>query len=123
MATTHGEQELPAVALNEVRLVGRLTSAPEERVLPSGDVILTFRMSMTRDPTPMTRGSKQTSDWADCVAFGARVRRTVGSWQVGDPVRVEGALRRRFYRGTGGTATRVEVEVLKAARVRAGAGS
>ncbi len=103
---------------NEVRLTGRLTSPPQERVLPSGDAIVTFRMSMVREATPMTRGSTKTSDWVDCVAFGARVRRTVGSWAVGDPVTVEGALRRRFYRSADGAATRLEVEVLRASRCR-----
>lgn len=103
---------------NEVRLTGRLTSEPQQRVLPSGDAIVTFRISMTRDPTPMTRGSKQTSDWVDCVCFGARVRRVVGAWHADDRVLVEGALRRRFYRAGHGAATRVEVEVLRAARTR-----
>ena len=60
----------------------------------------------------MTQGSKQQSDWVDCSVWGARVRRTVGRWQAGDIVEVEGALRRRFYRGGDGTSTRLEVEVL-----------
>ena len=38
------------------------------------------------------------------------------AWQVGDRVNVEGALRRRFYRAGEGSATRLEVEVLKASR-------
>jgi single-strand DNA-binding protein len=65
----------------------------------------------------MSRGSKQTTDWVDCVAFAARPRRTVGSWQVGDEVTVDGALRRRFYKTAAGAATRLEVEVLRARRV------
>lgn len=108
-----------AVCANEVRLAGRVTSGPEQRVLPSGDVIVTFRMSMARQPTPMSRRSRQPADWVDCVAFGARSRRTVASWQAGDRVVVEGALRRRFYRSGDGAATRLEVEVLKATRPRA----
>ncbi len=123
MPTTTVEDDATVGAANEVRLLGRVTSQPQERVLPSGDVIVTFRMSMTREQTPMTRGSKQTSDWVDCVAFGARVRRTVGAWEVGDAVRADGALRRRFYRGSAGTATRLEVEVLRASRQRRGASS
>jgi single-strand DNA-binding protein len=109
-----------AEAVNEVRLTGRVTSGPDERTLPSGDVIVTFRMSMARGPTPMSRGSRQRSDWVDCVVFGGRCRRTVGGWRVGDRVSVEGALRRRFYRAGDGSATRLEVEVLKAARVARG---
>jgi hypothetical protein len=41
----------------------------------------------------------------------------VATWHVADEVVVEGALRRRFYRGAGGASTRLEVEVLKARRV------
>jgi len=110
-------EDAAAVSHNEVRLTGRVTSGPDERVLPSGDVIVTFRLSMARAPTPMSRGSRQQADWVDCVAFGARCRRTVGAWQAGDRVSVEGALRRRFYRSGDGSATRLEIEVLKASRV------
>ena len=110
-------QQTQVEATNVVTLLGRVTSAPEERVLPSGDVIATFRVSVTRQDTPMSRGSKQTSDWVDCVASGARCRRTVATWQVGDEVSVEGALRRRFYRAEGGSGTRLEVEALKVRRL------
>ena len=117
-ARTSDVRDAEVVSVNEVRLAGRVTSGPEERTLPSGDVIVTFRMSMIRSPTPMTRGTRQRADWVDCVAFGGRVRRTVGGWQVGDRVSVEGALRRRFYRAGDGSVTRLELEVLKATRVR-----
>lgn len=118
MPTKEKDTAEAAVSVNEVRLAGRVTSGPEERVLPSGDVIVTFRMSMARATTPMSRGSRQSSDWVDCVAFGARARRAVAGWQVGDQVSVEGALRRRFYRSGEGASTRLEVEVLRAARAR-----
>ena len=60
----------------------------------------------------MTEGSRQTADWVDCSAWGRKVRRTASGWRLGDVVELEGALRRRFYRGASGTATRLEVEVL-----------
>lgn len=115
--TAQAAAAAPAGGANVVALVGRLTAAPEERALPSGDVIATFRLSVRRQDTPMSRGSRQTTDWVDCVAFGARCRRTVATWQVGDEVSVEGALRRRFYRTGAGASTRLEVEVLRARRV------
>lgn len=105
-------QESPAPARNVVSLAGRVSSAPVERELPSGDRVVTFRIVMAREQTPMTARSKQVSDWVDCAAWGARVRRSVGSWQVDDHVEVEGALRRRFFRDAGGAVSRVEVEVL-----------
>lgn len=103
---------------NEVRLVGRVTSAGVERELPSGDRVLGFRMSVARSRSPMTAGSRQTSDWMDCAVWGGRVRRSAASWKVGDLVEVQGALRRRFFRGGQGAAgTRVEVEVLTGRRL------
>ena len=106
----------PPAGANAVALRGRVSSAPNERELPSGDVIVTFRLVVGRDPSPMTKTmtktSKQSSDWVDCVAWGGRVKRSVTTWRVGDFVEVEGALRRRFYRVEARTSTRVEVEVL-----------
>jgi single-strand DNA-binding protein len=122
MSRRHSEA---APAVNSVCLEGRVCSAPVDKELPSGAVITTFRLSMARQPSPMTTGSKQTTDWVDCVAWGARPRRSVRAWTVGDWVVVDGALRRRFYRAEGAAATRVEVEVLRArraTRLRARAG-
>lgn len=109
--------ESVAPACNTVSLTGRVSSAPVERELPSGDVVLTFRLVMPREQTPMTARSKQVSDWVDCAAWSGRLRRSVATWQVGDQVEVEGSLRRRFYRTAGGASSRVEVEVLGGRRV------
>jgi single-strand DNA-binding protein len=100
--------------LNKVVLRGRVSSAPLGRDLPSGSSIVSFRVAVVRSRTPMTAGSKQTSDWVDCVAWGSRPRKSVKSWNVGDTVEVEGALRRRFFNAGGaGPTSRVEIEVLK----------
>lgn len=106
-----------AAGENTVLLRGRVSTAPERRELPSGSVIVTFRVSVPRSATPMTKGSRQTVDWLDCVAWGAGPQRTVSSWSLDDEVEVAGALRRRFYRSGRGTSTRLEVEVLRAKRV------
>lgn len=107
-------QKSVEVPRNDVVLCGRITSAPQQRTLPSGDELVTFRMSVPRSPTPQTNGSKQLTDWFDCAIWGGRVRAASLGWRVGDVVEARGALRRRYFRG-GGTApaeTRVEVEVL-----------
>jgi single-strand DNA-binding protein len=101
-----------SIPANVVRLRGRISTPPDARELPSGDVILTLRVSVPRDRTPMTHGSKQQADWVDCSVWGARMKRTAARWLAGDVVEIEGALRRRFYRGADGTATRLEVEIL-----------
>lgn len=106
------DQERPPPTRNAVELAGRVSSTPVERELPSGDRVVTFRLVMARDPSPMTKGSRQTSDWVDCAAWGGRTRRSAMSWQVGDHVEIEGALRRRFFRDGGGASTRLEVEMI-----------
>ena len=101
---------------NTVQLRGRVSSAPSERTLPSGAVITTFRLSVPRARTAMTSGSNQSVDWVDCTAWSARARRTVNGWQVGDPVEVSGALRRRFLSAGAAPTTRLEVEVVSGQR-------
>jgi single-strand DNA-binding protein len=91
MRAAQGPGTVPA--RNEVRLAGRISAAPLEREFPSGDRVVTFRLVVARQRSPMTVKSKQASDWVDCAAWGGRARRSAGSWRVGDHVEVEGALR------------------------------
>ena len=107
-----------ASMINAVTLRGRVSRGPELRELPSGTRIATVRISVTRSPSPMTKGSKQGSDWVDCVAWDARQRRRLSAWRAGDIVEVDGALRRRFYRGGVGTTMPLEVEVLAGRMVK-----
>lgn len=104
-----------AAACNEVALVGRVSAPAEERTLPSGDVLVTWRVILDRPPTrrAVPEGVKvPTVDVIDCVAWTSGVRRTAAGFGAGDVVRVEGALRRRFWRGGGGgLASKHEVEV------------
>ena len=100
---------------NEVLLVGRLAAAPEERVLPSGDALVTWRLVVPR-PAPAREGGA-TVDTLDCAAFRADVRRGASRWSPGDVIEVSGALRRRFWRGAAGASSRTEVEVAAARRL------
>ena len=92
--------ELASVAVNEVRLVGRLSRDPEMRVLPSGDQMWT--------PGGRTKQRVDVLDWA---VWGGRVRTSVASWSAHDVVEVAGPLRKRFFSSGAGPASRVEVEV------------
>lgn len=95
-------------ALNEVRLVGRVSQEPELRELPSGDSIWTFRVVVPREPT--RERPRPPVDALECVVWSGRLKRSVRSWRPGDMVEVTGSLRRRFYRAGGAVASRVEVE-------------
>ncbi|MCU1591726.1 MAG: hypothetical protein JWP11_2982 [Frankiales bacterium] len=113
-------EQLHQQTCNEVALVGRVSAPAEERTLPSGDVLVTWRVVVDRPPLRRAApegGRAVTVDTIDCVAWAAGVRRTAGGFATGDVVRVEGALRRRFWRGGGGPESRCEVEVLVAKRV------
>ena len=105
--------------VNEVRLVGRLSQAPEMRQLPSGDPLWTFRVVV---PRAAGRGGAATTraavDALECAVWSGRSRRTVASWRAGDLVEVRGAVRRRFFRGALGSVSRVEIEVSEARLIR-----
>jgi single-strand DNA-binding protein len=101
--------------VNEVRVVGRLAERAAERELPSGDRLVTFRLVVRR---PEGGPSRQRVDALECAAWSARVRRSAVAWRPGDVVEVTGAVRRRFYRGTAATASRVEIEVVSGRLVR-----
>lgn len=99
---------------NEVRLVGRVSGDPVEKVLPSGDRLWTFRVVV---PRASPRG-RQRVDALECAAWSGRTRRSVARWSDGDVVEVHGALCRRFFRANGVTGSRVEVEVSGARLIR-----
>jgi len=107
---------------NEVVLVGRLAAQAEERELPSGDTVSTWRLVLDRPAAAQQRaaargGRPVTVDTIDCAGWTAGVRRNAAGWEAGDVVQVEGSLRRRFWRGPNGAASRYEVEVSRARRV------
>jgi single-strand DNA-binding protein len=115
-AATDAEGADPA-AVNDVLLVGRLAATPEVRSLPSGDVVVTFRLVVDRPARRHLSGSAARVDTLDCAAFRSDVRRRCQRWEPGDVVEVRGSLRRRFFRTGGGPASRYEVEVATASRV------
>lgn len=115
---TRSEAPSGSAHVNTVSLLGRLAADPEPRELPSGDLLLTFRLVIDRPDTAAAQ--RRQVDTIDCAAWTARVQRTVRSWTAGDVVSVEGHLRRRFRRSETGATSRVEVEVTKARRARQG---
>jgi single-strand DNA-binding protein len=108
----------PATAtahVNTVTLVGRVSAAPDLRDLPSGDRLVTLRVVIDRPPE---RGStKRVVDVIDVACWSRRTQRTATSLGPDDVVRVEGALRRRFFATGAGRASRYEVEAARLSRV------
>jgi single-strand DNA-binding protein len=89
------------------------------RELPSGDVLVTWRVVVGRPPgrRPPEGVRPTTVDTLDCVAWTASARRAAAALAVDDVVEVSGALRRRFWRAGAGAASRCEVEVTTVRRV------
>lgn len=98
---------------NEVFLRGRLADGAESRTLPSGDELCVFRMTVPRPPGERTR-----VDSIDCASSQARVRRSVLAAEPGQLLEIRGSLRRRFWRGGAGLASRYEVQVAAAKVIR-----
>jgi single-strand DNA-binding protein len=94
------------VGVNEVRLVGRVSRAPEARELPSGDLVVQLRVVVGRPPS----NRKTQVDTIDVACWTAAARRSALRQHQGDVVEVSGALRRRFYRVGPATQSRYEVE-------------
>jgi single-strand DNA-binding protein len=110
LATTEASEAASSGEVaNEVRLAGRLTAEPTLVELPSGDGLVTFRVSVPRGVE-----SGQRVDSVPCTVWASRLRRSVLTWRVGDLVEVSGAVRCRFYQSGGATRSRVEVEVTSA---------
>jgi len=109
---------------NEVRLRGRLAAAPRLRELPSGDTVWNLRVVVERPPLPPGKDRpRQRVDSLECAVWAGRLKKQVEKWEAGDVVDVTGALRRRFFRAGGTTASRVEVELTGGRRVRRVTGS
>ena len=109
----------PGEYANVVRLRGRLAAGPRLRELPSGDTVWNLRVVVERPPTPPGKERpRQRVDSLECAVWSGRLKRQVEKWEAGDVVEVTGALRRRFFRAAGVTASRVEVELTGGRRVR-----
>lgn len=116
------EQVAPA---NEVRLTGRVSGAPTQRELPSGDTVVQLRVVV---PRPVRRGRspgvavgkdggsgsgarrRAMVDTIDVACWSARARAAALRLADGAGVQVQGALRRRFFSTGAGRASRYEVE-------------
>jgi single-strand DNA-binding protein len=122
MSAQLNEEEVDRTAeeTNEVLLRGRLSGTPEERVLPSGDTVWTFRVVVGRPREPASSGGARRPrvDTLECAVWSGRVKRSVPTWRDGDVVEVGGALRRRFFKSGGATVSRVEVDVARGKVIR-----
>ena len=100
--------------VNEVFLVGRVTSLAVEKVLPSGDKVVEFRLVIGRKHS---RGLKKEVDALDIAAWSAKARRAALTLKVDSGVEITGSVRRRFWRAPTGLASRWQVEASDVVRL------
>ena len=100
--------------INEVRLVGRVTSLAVEKELPSGDKVVEFRVVIGREKS---RTGKKEVDSLDIAAWSAKARRAALAVKIDTWVEVKGSVRRRFWRAPTGLASRWQVEASEVVRL------
>jgi len=100
--------------INEVRLVGRVTSLAAEKELPSGDKVVEFRVVIGREKS---RNGKKEVDSLDIAAWSAKARRAALAVKIDTWVEVKGSVRRRFWRAPTGLASRWQVEASEVVRL------
>ena len=99
---------------NEVFLQGRVSGEPLEKELPSGDLVVEFRIVIDR---ALSRSQKREVDTLDVAVWSAKTRRRALTLAVDDWVAIEGAIRRRFWRAPTGLASRWQVEASQLRRL------
>jgi single-strand DNA-binding protein len=111
--------ELAESAVNEVRLVGRVSRDPLRRLLPGGGELWTFRVVVPR-VTSARRGlaPRALVEALDCSVWTGRVQRQVRTVRAGDVIEVRGSIRKRFVPSPRRTDPRVEIEVTGVTKTR-----
>jgi single-strand DNA-binding protein len=95
---------------NQVEIVGRLSKTPEEKTLPSGDLIVELRVVVERD-------DRDGVDTLDVVTWRAQLRRRCLKLKPDEWVRVKGVIRRRFWKSGTTVGSRWQVEARELERV------
>ena len=88
-------------SLNDVALRGWVTTIATERELPSGDLVVQFRIAITRPEGGV--------DTIDLESWSAKTRRSALTLKDGEWVEIVGSIRRRFWKSQAGLASRWQV--------------
>ena len=95
--------------VNQVSLIGRLSGEPFEKVLPSGDKVVEFRVIIERG-TNSVKDKRKIVDTIDVAAWSALNRKVALKLDENSWVCVFGSIRRRFWQSPAGLASRWQVE-------------
>lgn len=94
--------------MNVVIIRGRLSRLPEDRLLPSGDHVVSYEVTVAR---PGERAETVPVSWMEAPPSATDL-------SVGEEVVVLGRIRRRFFGRGGATQSRTEVAAERVVPVR-----
>jgi single-strand DNA-binding protein len=97
-------------SLNDCLLRGRVSGEAVDRELPSGEHVVEFRLIITRD-------EREGVDTLDIAAWSSKNRRSALSLKPGEWIEVAGSIRRRFWQGPAGLASRWQIEATSITRI------
>lgn len=106
---THAEVE-EDFSLNDCLLRGRVSAPATDKELPSGEHVVEFRLIINRD-------NRDGVDTLDIAAWSAKNRKYALSLKGGEWVEIEGSIRRRFWQGPQGLASRWQIEARTIAKI------
>ena len=98
------------LALNDVLLRGRISTLAIEKELPSGDKVCEFRIVIARS-------NEEGFDAIDISAWSSKLRRTALALKSDQWVEVTGSIKRRFWRGATGLASRWQIDASEITRL------
>jgi single-strand DNA-binding protein len=104
------ENPEPDYSLNDVMLRGRVSDIATEKILPSGDKVVEFRLIVTRFEFSGV-------DTLDIAAWSAKSRRSALSLKPDEWIEISGAIHRRFWKAPTGLASRWQVEAAEISRI------
>jgi single-strand DNA-binding protein len=97
-------------SLNDVLLRGRVSQEAVEKLLPSGDKVVEFRLIVSRD-------NQSGVDTLDIGSWSSKSRRTALSLLPDEWVEISGSIHRRFWSSPAGIASRWQVEAIEISRI------
>ena len=95
---------------NQVVIVGRCSGPGEEKVLPSGDKVVEFRIIVGRD-------DREGYDTFEVALWSSVLRKRGISLKSDEWIEITGALRRRFWKVGAVSASRWQVEARELRRI------
>jgi len=107
VSDSNNEQDF---SLNDLLLRGRVSAPAVTKELPSGDVVVEFRLIITRE-------KREGVDTLDIAAWSAKSRRFAMNLKTDEWIEVSGSVHRRFWKSATGVASRWQVEAVEIARI------